>query len=57
MAGLSAAAVLERGYALGTLATAALVEHDDPDEDDVEPDPPEPGGDDAPMPTPTEEHL
>ncbi|MBD5787132.1 hypothetical protein IF650_13170 [Cellulosimicrobium terreum] len=44
---------LERGYAFATLAAAARLEHDGPDEDDVEPDAPEPGGDPGPMPTPS----
>ncbi|MHA7617458.1 hypothetical protein ACX12M_02955 [Cellulosimicrobium cellulans] len=51
---MTALVALEREYAFGTLAAAARLEHADPDEHDVEPDAPEPGGDPGPMPTHTD---
>lgn len=51
---MTALVALERGYAFQTLVAAIRLEHSDPDEQDVEPDAPEPGGDPGPMPTPTD---
>jgi hypothetical protein len=45
---------LEHAHAFQTLVAAARAEHADPDERDVEPDAPEPGGAPGPMPTPTD---
>ncbi|MEV8177218.1 hypothetical protein AB0O99_04120 [Cellulosimicrobium funkei] len=57
---MTALVELERGYAFQTLVAAARLEHTEPDERDVEPDAPEPGGDPGPMPTPinhAEKHV